>query len=41
VEGGLDIQAPSNSNLASPGHYMLFIVDGNGVPSVAAIVRLQ
>jgi hypothetical protein len=37
----LDIQAPANANLAPPGHYMLFILDGDGVPSVAAIVGLQ
>jgi hypothetical protein len=42
VTGGtLNIQAPANANLAPPGHYMLFILDGNGVPSVAAIVKLQ
>src|SRR6185436_19042362 len=27
-------------NIAQPGDYMLFIVDGNGVPSVAPIVRV-
>jgi hypothetical protein len=39
--GALDVQAPANANLAPPGDYMLFIVDTNGVPSVAAFVRLQ
>jgi hypothetical protein len=24
-----------------PGHYMLFILNGNGVPSVAKIIRLR
>ena len=24
---------------APPGHYMLFLIDGNGVPSVARIIR--
>ena len=38
--GGLNIQAPANSNLAPPGHYMLFLVDTNGVPSTAAMVQL-
>jgi hypothetical protein len=37
---GLDVTAPVNSNLAPPGHYMLFILS-NGVPSVAAIVQIQ
>ncbi len=38
--GGLTVQAPANANLAPPGHYLLFIVDANGVPSVAKIVRI-
>jgi len=37
--GGLTVQAPANANLAPPGYYMLFLVDTNGVPSVAAMVR--
>jgi hypothetical protein len=37
----LNVQTPANSNLAQPGYYMLFIVDANGVPSVASIMRLQ
>lgn len=38
--GGLSIRAPANPNLAPPGVYMLFIVDSNGVPSVASFVKL-
>jgi hypothetical protein len=38
--GGLDVTVPSNRNLLPPGHYMLFILDGAGVPSVATIVRV-
>ena len=38
--GGLNVVAPSDANLAPPGHYMLFLLDGNGVPSVATIVRI-
>ena len=38
--GGLQATAPANSNLAPPGHYMLFILNGNGVPSVAKIIQL-
>jgi Domain of unknown function (DUF1929)/Bacterial Ig domain len=37
--GSLTITAPVNANLAPPGNYMLFLVDTNGVPSVAAIVH--
>jgi hypothetical protein len=38
---GFNVQAPANANIAPPGHYMLFLVDTSGVPSVAAILRLQ
>src|SRR5262249_26580815 len=38
--GGLNVQAPVNANLATPGYYMLFIVNSNGVPSIAPFVRL-
>ena len=36
----LNVSAPSNGNTAPPGHYMLFVLDANGVPGVAKIVRL-
>jgi hypothetical protein len=39
--GGLDVQMPANSNLAPPGYYMLFILNANGVPSVASIIQVQ
>jgi galactose oxidase-like protein/glyoxal oxidase-like protein/List-Bact-rpt repeat protein len=39
--GTLAVTAPANANLAPPGHYMMFIVNGNGVPSVAKIVRVH
>jgi hypothetical protein len=38
--GSLTVAAPANANLATPGNYMLFLVDTNGVPSMAATVRL-
>ncbi|KAM7206112.1 hypothetical protein V8F20_002894 [Naviculisporaceae sp. PSN 640] len=37
----LSVQAPGNANLAPPGHYMLFVVDRRGVPSVAKIMRIS
>lgn len=37
---GLTVTAPSSSNRTPPGHYMLFILDGNDVPSVAKIIRI-
>ncbi len=36
----LAVAVPGNRNLAPPGWYMLFIVDMNGVPSVATWVHL-
>jgi hypothetical protein len=40
ASGGITVQAPANVNLAPPGYYMLFLVNSNGVPSVAAFVQL-
>jgi galactose oxidase len=37
---GLTVTAPASSNRAPPGHYMVFILNGSNVPSVARIVRL-
>jgi hypothetical protein len=39
--GTLSVQTPANANLAPPGYYMLFILNTNGVPSVASIVQIQ
>jgi PKD repeat protein len=39
-DGTLTVSAPANRNDAPPGHYMLFVLDGNGVPSAAAIVKV-
>jgi chitodextrinase len=38
--GGLNVQSPVNNDVAVPGYYMLFIVNSNGVPSIAPFVRL-
>jgi hypothetical protein len=40
ASGGLTVTAPANANLAPPGYYMLFLVNGNGVPAVAPIIQL-
>jgi hypothetical protein len=39
--GGLNVTAPVDANLAPPGFYMLFIVNSNGVPSIAPFVQVQ
>ena len=36
----LQVRLPSDANLAPPGYYMLFIVNSNGVPSAAKILRI-
>jgi hypothetical protein len=38
---GVEVAAPGNSSLAPPGHYLLFILNRNGVPSEGKIVRVQ
>ena len=37
----LTIDAPANANIAPPGHYMLFVLDKDGVPSIAHIARIS
>ncbi len=39
--GQISVTAPSNANVAPPGYYMLFLVDGNGVPSVSRPVLID
>jgi PKD repeat protein len=38
--GSLSISAPTSGNRAPPGHYMLFLVNTNGVPSEARVVKV-
>jgi hypothetical protein len=38
---GVDVTAPATPNLAPPGHYLLFILNRNGVPSEGEVVRVQ
>ncbi len=38
---GLNVTLPSSANLAPLGHYMLFILNSSGVPSVAKIIRVD
>jgi cytochrome c peroxidase len=39
VAGGVQVQAPVNSDFAPPGYYMLFLVNEAGVPSTARFMR--
>jgi len=36
----LTVTAPSDPRISPPGYYMLFLLNGNGVPSVAKIIRI-
>ncbi len=38
--GSLTVSAPASGNIAPPGYYMLFLVNGAGVPSVAKILKV-
>lgn len=38
---GLTLTTPLNATVAPPGYYMLFLLDGSGVPSVASWIRLD
>ena len=37
---GLTVTVPNSRNRVPPGHYMVFILNGADVPSVAKIVRI-
>lgn len=41
ASGGLTVTTPETSKVAPPGHYMLFLLNGNGVPSVARVIRIR
>ncbi len=38
--GAINATAPANANVAPPGIYMLFVINANGVPSVARMMRV-
>ena len=39
-DGALTVSAPGNQNDAPPGHYMLFVLNADSVPSAAAILKV-
>jgi hypothetical protein len=39
--GALTVQTPASGAWAPPGNYMVFIVNSNGVPSIASIINLS
>jgi hypothetical protein len=38
--GQVSLTTPPTAGIAPPGYYMLFVFDGNGVPSVAKVLRI-
>ena len=40
VVGELYLRMPTNPNDCPPGHHMLFLIDGNGTPSLASMVAI-
>ncbi len=40
-DGGITVTAPPNPNVAPPGHYMLFVLNRNDVPSAGRIIKVQ
>ena len=41
VAGGVSFTTPTSVNAAPPGYYMLFLVNGQGVPSAARMIRID
>jgi Galactose oxidase-like, Early set domain len=41
VTGGVQFTTPASPDAAPPGYYMLFLVNGQGVPSVAKMIRID
>lgn len=39
--GNVEVDAPTGPRLAPPGHYMLFVLNRNGVPSAGKIIQIQ
>ncbi|MDQ6818082.1 MAG: DUF1929 domain-containing protein, partial [Actinomycetota bacterium] len=39
--GTINVQIPSSAAIAPPGHYMLFILNSSGVPSVASFINIS
>ncbi|MCA1562818.1 MAG: DUF1929 domain-containing protein [Acidobacteria bacterium] len=38
--GGLQVRTPARREVCPPGHYLLFIINANGVPSVGKVVEI-
>jgi hypothetical protein len=41
VGNTLSVTAPANANLAPPGHYILLVLNANGIPSLGQVIQIQ
>ena len=41
ADGSLTVDLPANSNLLTPGYWMLFAINDNGTPSIASTVQVK
>jgi len=41
LTGSLVVTGPPNGNIAPPGYYMLFLLNGSGVPSIAQFIQVS
>ena len=41
TSAGVRVDIPTSANVATPGHYMLFLIDNQGVPSEGHIIRIS
>ena len=41
ASGSVKVTAPANARRAPPGHYLLFLLNRNGVPSVGRVVQVR
>ena len=41
LQNGLNVTIPTASAVVPPGHYMLFVIDSAGIPSVAKFVQIS
>ena len=41
VSGGVSVTAPASANDCPPGHYMLFLINSSGVPSIARFIQMS
>jgi hypothetical protein len=39
--GTISVSAPGNANIAPPGHYQMFLLNRNGVPTEGRVVQVQ